>query len=90
MRKVFIGISILIISSCSPGSDGYIHKDDKGCPILTNVSSSNKITFVLKFNTPTDSSTFEQTVGPREDSFLGVCSEADKSLKIISGYIKNN
>jgi len=43
----------------------------RGCTLLTNTSSSQKIVFVLQFNTPTDSGKFEQTVGPKEEVLLG-------------------
>lgn len=90
MKKLLIIPLLFLLYSCSPSSQGNIHQDEKGCPVLTNNSSSQKITFVLKFNTPTDSGTFEQTVGPKEDVGLGVCSPADQTLTIIGGYIKSD
>jgi hypothetical protein len=86
MRKLLIVPLIILCYSCSPVSNGSLHQDNNGCTILTNTSSSSKISFILKY--PTVDYKWEQTVGPNEDAILG-CSEDAKTIQIIGASIKN-
>ena len=76
---------LIIIYSCTPASKGVVSQDEKGCTILTNKSTSEKITFVLQYGSVDYK--FETSVGPQEYSILG-CSEDSETLHIVSAYIK--
>ncbi len=82
--KNLIIILVIFLSSCGPASYGVINKNDKGCSVLTNTSSSDKIVFVMKFDTIDYK--WEETVGPQEDRVIE-CEGA--GVSIISAYIKN-
>ncbi|WP_426581252.1 hypothetical protein [Mucilaginibacter sp. R-33] len=86
MKKLILLIPFsVILYSCTPASKGDISQDEKGCTILKNTSTSEKITFVLQYGSVDYK--FETRVGPQEESVLG-CSEDSKTLHIVGAYVK--
>lgn len=79
----FLFLVVIFLVSCTPASQGTLSQDEKGCTTLTNNSSTEKITFVLKYATINYS--YEKTVGPKEQTIVG-CSEEAKTLTILSAY----
>jgi hypothetical protein len=86
MKKSLLLVMLsLLFYSCTTASNGSLTQDEKGCTILKNNSTSQKITFVLQYGTIDYK--FESTVGPQEEEVLG-CSEETKTVHIVSAYTK--
>jgi hypothetical protein len=96
-QLIILSFILFILSSCSPASSGQLGVNENGCVIVTNNSTSDKITFIMKLDSDTASDAvknyrWEVTVAPQESQeVVGLAGCPGKvNVSIVSAYLNAN